>query len=285
MREHAVRTRELSGIQQEIVPMRFRRWHRPEPYADTSRKRAAFHRKQRLEREALPLFADQIASTQHDVDEEMARRAIWWGEFERERRDERAAWWRKGRARLFAMPDGLRARVRTVWRSCPYPADPASFADFLHQIVIGRLDPDNPPWAFRPSLNPRVTRNPQRLDQAFRQIGRKQGSGGTTPPEELLFCGNLGAGILFLSVRLRPIDQARGLCPDHRLHGSHPRRASHWLDVEVTGRCTDIELGLIERLAQAGNTRPVVARRAASWTSRSPGNDEEDDVRNACRPP
>lgn len=71
--------------------MRFRRWHRPEPYADTSRKRAAFHRKQRLEREALPLFADQIALTQHDVDEEMARRAIWWGEFEHERRDERAA--------------------------------------------------------------------------------------------------------------------------------------------------------------------------------------------------
>ncbi len=64
MREHAVRTRELSGIQQEIVPMRFRHWHRPEPYADTSRKRAAFHRKQRLEREALPLFADQIASIQ-----------------------------------------------------------------------------------------------------------------------------------------------------------------------------------------------------------------------------
>ncbi len=40
--------------------MRFRRWHRPEPYRDTSRKRAAFLRKQRLEREALPLFADQI---------------------------------------------------------------------------------------------------------------------------------------------------------------------------------------------------------------------------------
>lgn len=27
--------------------MRFRRWHRPEPYGDTSRKRAAFLRKQR----------------------------------------------------------------------------------------------------------------------------------------------------------------------------------------------------------------------------------------------
>lgn len=72
--------------------MRFRRWHRPEPYRDTSRKRAAFHRKQRLEREALPLFADDVAATQHGVDEEMARRTIWWDEYERDRRNERAAW-------------------------------------------------------------------------------------------------------------------------------------------------------------------------------------------------
>ncbi|MGN7712579.1 hypothetical protein [Agrobacterium radiobacter] len=42
--------------------MRFRRWHRPEPYGDTSRKRAAFLRKQRLERETLPLFAADIAA-------------------------------------------------------------------------------------------------------------------------------------------------------------------------------------------------------------------------------
>lgn len=57
--------------------MRFRRWHRPEPYGDTSRKRAAFLRKQRLERDALPLFAEEIAAGQHGVDEEMARRAVW----------------------------------------------------------------------------------------------------------------------------------------------------------------------------------------------------------------
>src|SRR3546814_2850612 len=39
--------------------MRFRRWPRPTAYRETSRKRAAFLRKQRLEREALPLFAAQ----------------------------------------------------------------------------------------------------------------------------------------------------------------------------------------------------------------------------------
>ena len=54
--------------------MRFRPWPKPEPYRDTSRKRAAFKRKQRLESEALPLFADMIAAGQHGVDEEMACR-------------------------------------------------------------------------------------------------------------------------------------------------------------------------------------------------------------------
>ncbi|MRX36921.1 hypothetical protein [Aminobacter sp. MDW-2] len=43
--------------------MRFRPWPKPEPYYDTSRKRAVFKRKQRLEREALPLFADKDEQT------------------------------------------------------------------------------------------------------------------------------------------------------------------------------------------------------------------------------
>ena len=66
--------------------MRFRPWPKPEPYRDTSRKRAAFKRKQRLEREALPLFADMIAAGQHSFDEKMARRHIWWEEREHEQR-------------------------------------------------------------------------------------------------------------------------------------------------------------------------------------------------------
>jgi len=249
--------------------MRFRRWHRPELYGDTSRKRAAFHRKQRLEREAFPLFADQIASTQHSVDEEMARRAIWWDEFERKRRNDRAARWRKGRARLFALPDALRARVRQIWRTCPYPADPASFADFLHQVAVGRLDPDNPPWVFRPTLNPRITRDPQSFGQAFRQIGRKQVAVGAELIEEQLFCGNLGSGILFLWSRPRSIDPSAGLCSDHRLRDAHLRHASQWIDIDVSGPCSDVELALIELLAQAGDPRPVIARRAPAWASRA----------------
>jgi hypothetical protein len=51
--------------------MRFRRRPRPTAYEDTPRKRAAFLRKQRLECEALPLFANEIAATQRGVDAEM----------------------------------------------------------------------------------------------------------------------------------------------------------------------------------------------------------------------
>src|SRR3546814_12759599 len=51
--------------------MRFRRWPRPTAYRETSRKRAAFLRKQRLEREALPLFAAQLDARPHGIDEEM----------------------------------------------------------------------------------------------------------------------------------------------------------------------------------------------------------------------
>jgi len=70
-------------------------------FEDTSRKRLAFARKQRLERESLPHFSDQIAEEQHGADGEMARRALSWERAERESRAWRAARWREGRARLF----------------------------------------------------------------------------------------------------------------------------------------------------------------------------------------
>lgn len=245
--------------------MRFRRWPRPEPYRDTSRKRAAFHRKQRLEREARALFAEDIAATQHGVDEEMARRTIWWDGFERDRRDQRAAWWRKGRARLFALPDTLRARVREIWRTCPYPADPASFADFLHQIVVGKLDPYRPPWVFHQALSARIIRNSSSFHDAFRQIGKRKVAGGPNRAEsdEQLFCGNLGSGILFLNERVHPIDQSTGFyaASDHRLRDSHLRHADHRVEIEVRGECSDADVALIERLAQAAETRPVTVQR------------------------
>lgn len=245
--------------------MRFRRRPRPEPYGDTSRKRAAFLRKQRLQREALPLFAEQIAAGQHSVDEEMARRTVWWDEAERHRRNQRAAWWRKGRARLFIFPDKLRLRIREIWQTCPYPADPASFADFLHQIAIGKLDPERPPWIFHQERSARITRNPSTFGEAFRQIGRRQVDVGpsTTPVEELLFCGNLGSGILFLTRRVRFIDANESfyLSSDHYLRHSHVDRVGQRIEIEVRGECSEIDRALIEHLAHAADTWPVHVRR------------------------
>ncbi|WP_454010809.1 hypothetical protein [Aquamicrobium terrae] len=251
--------------------MRFRRWHRPEPYRDTSRKRAAFKRKQRLEREALPLFADMIAAGQNSVDEEMAHRAVWWDEAERDERNRRAAGWRKARARLFALPDDLRHAVRDLWRACPYPADAANLLDLLHQIAVGRVDPHRPPWIFDGKLNPRTTPDPSRFDEAFRQIGQRKVGGGpkTVPADEFLFCGNLGSGILFLRTRVRLNEPLESFytSSSHRLRGSHVGRAGHWIDLEVRGDCSDGELELIRRLAQEADTRPVVVRRVESMTA------------------
>lgn len=244
--------------------MRFRRWPRPTAYRETPRKRAAFLRKQRLEQEALPLFADAIAARQHSVEEEVARRHVWWDEREHDQRNMRAARWRPARARMFALPDPLRAKVRLLWRTCPYPADPASFADFLHQIAVGRLDPDRPPWVFHQRTRARITANPSTFNEAFREIGRKKVCGGpkTTPADELLFFGNLGSGILFLTSRVRLIDPHESFytSSNHRLRDSHVGRAGHWVEIEVRGECSQTDLSLIEQLAQAADARPVIVR-------------------------
>jgi hypothetical protein len=70
--------------------MRFRRAPHPTPFEETARKRAAFLRKQRLEREALQLVSEQISAKQHGVDEEMSRCAHQWAQSEQVSRDHRA---------------------------------------------------------------------------------------------------------------------------------------------------------------------------------------------------
>jgi hypothetical protein len=180
--------------------MRFRKWPRPTAYEETSRKRAAFATKQRREREAMPLFADMIAATQHSVDEEMARRAAWWPDQQQRLRDERAAVWRQARTRLFAFPEALRRSIRRAWRDCPHPADPYSFADLLHQIRVGKVDPDRPPWKHHARIAARTTAVPAFFADAFKQIGQRriEPGPGQPPVEVPHYCGSLGNGILFL---------------------------------------------------------------------------------------
>ena len=61
--------------------MRFKRYGRY-PFNGTLLKRAAVLRKQRNEREALPLFADQITGEQQSVDDVMTARAVAWDNHE-----------------------------------------------------------------------------------------------------------------------------------------------------------------------------------------------------------
>ncbi len=189
--------------------MRFRRWPRPTPFADSTRKRAALIRKQRLEREALPLLYLAIAG-RHEAGEAIGGR---------------------------------------------------------------EPDPERPPWIFHQEVHARTTPNPVQFDEAFRKIGARKVGGGskTTAADELLFCCNLGSGMLFLRSRVRLIDPNESFytCSNHRLRDSHVGRAGHWVEIEVRGECSDDDLALIERLARDADTRPVVVQRVAVLVRRT----------------
>ena len=129
--------------------MKFVKSSRHGPFQDTSRKRAALARKQRLEREKLLLFSIQIAEQQKDADTVMTERAAKWAVWQQDHRDKKAGLWRKARARLFAFGDNVRPRLRYLWNSSPYPKNPEYLLDFLHSYSVGRLDLDNPPWVYR----------------------------------------------------------------------------------------------------------------------------------------
>jgi hypothetical protein len=235
--------------------MRFRRWPRPTPYEDTPRKRAAFARKQRLEREALPLYASEIAENQHSADEEMERRAVTWDRVEQSKRDYHALKWREARARLFSFPEPVRLQIRRIWRACPYPPDHAYFSDLLRQIQIGKEDPYRPSWVFHPSIQARTTPNPATFAQGFKQIGKPTPSP-NAPNPPTIYCGNLGSGILFLRATPPRIEHSEA-SPEPIA----PSPCGECVDLEITGACSDDELALIQRLAQTDCPRPLIARR------------------------
>ncbi|MFJ7440860.1 hypothetical protein ACIQW5_24770 [Methylorubrum thiocyanatum] len=245
--------------------MRFKPWPGPIPYEDTPRKRAAYRRKQVREREALPLFAPAIAERQLGVAEEMVRRTGQWERQQQEGRRQRAAFWRRVRTRLFALEADRRRAIRALWRGCPYPADPSYFGTLLHEIATGQIDPARPHWGVAHSLNPRTTPDPATFAEAFRQIGQRMVGGGpkSTGADERLFCGNLGAGLVFLTSRVRLCEPNESFytTSNHRLRDSHVGSSGHWVDITVRGPCSDEDLRRITRLARAADTRPVVVRR------------------------
>ena len=125
--------------------MRFKSWPRHE-FTDTPRKRAALRRKQSMEREALPLFADQIAEEQPSEDQVMENRARAWSEQEVRGRSARAGKWREARRMIDSMPKDERRAVRRAWDCAPYPADPSYLLSVLHSYSLGRIDLKRPPF-------------------------------------------------------------------------------------------------------------------------------------------
>lgn len=103
--------------------MLFDHYPRYEGFRDTPRKRSAVLRKQRIEREALPLFAEQIAAMQPSVNEVMAKRSLQADVFEVERRKFKAKWWRIARQSYYRLPAEQRMKVLTRWRRWWGPRD------------------------------------------------------------------------------------------------------------------------------------------------------------------
>jgi hypothetical protein len=258
--------------------MRFRRWPRPTPYEDTPRKRAAYLRKQHRECESLPLFASIVRSQQHDVEAEMARRAEHRELDERNARAARAGRWRGVRKVLFALNPAPRRIVRQLWRDCPYPADPSYLADLLHQIAVGRIDPDKPPWVYSRKACPRITPNPASFKEVFRKVGQRKIGGAykTNPADEFTWCGNLGSSLLILTSRVRLNEPLESFVTSsaHRLRESHVGRFGHWVEIVVHGECSHAEFALIRRLAQAADTRRVMVRRHDPCVRRAPSKKE-----------
>ena len=101
--------------------MRFQRYPRY-AFNRTRRKDLAAERKLRLEREALPLFAELIRQHQPSVDTIMAERERRWLEAEKQDRAFRARQWREARKSLAAMPPEARKVVIERWSLGIYPA-------------------------------------------------------------------------------------------------------------------------------------------------------------------
>jgi hypothetical protein len=142
--------------------MRFKKRERYGAFEDTTRKRAAAGRAQQKQRDALPLFAEQIAEAQPSIDQVMAGRAAQWEKVEAQQRSSRAAAWREARRRLARFDDTTRGVVLAYWNGHRWlPGDPSYLLDTMHSFERGRLVLDG--GTLRPAqivLPPRQRRNP-----------------------------------------------------------------------------------------------------------------------------
>jgi hypothetical protein len=115
---------------------------------------------------------------------------------------------------------------------------------------------------------------PPTFESFFRIIRRRTVGGGpkSTGADEITWTGDLGSDPLILISRVRlnnPLEHFL-TCASHRLRDSHVGRDGYWIDIRVSGRCSDADLIRIQQLAQEGETRLVVARRAIRPKRRQP---------------
>ena len=99
----------------------------------TERRLAAARRALRREREACPLFVDDIADEQPTPEERVqaidAAQVAHWQRI----RDYNARTWRAARRILNSLPADERDQLLAAWQSAPYPASASYFADFLYK--------------------------------------------------------------------------------------------------------------------------------------------------------
>ena len=115
--------------------MMFKRVRRPEPYAVTPRKVAAYNRRLVRERDALPLLADFVAADQLTAEAEMQRRAVIYDAATMERRAWLAGRWRLVRARYFALPAHIRRAIDLSWRRYGGPKDAVNLSSMLWRVA------------------------------------------------------------------------------------------------------------------------------------------------------
>lgn len=100
------------------------------PRGVTARRLAAAERALRLERESLPLFAEQVAAEQPTAVQRIERHDASQAEYFQRQRELAAVHWRWGRLMLRLHPEHA-ADIMAKWNQSRIPPTAAYFADFV----------------------------------------------------------------------------------------------------------------------------------------------------------
>ena len=105
--------------------------YRHTPRGVTSRRLAAAERALKREREALPLFAAQVAAQQPTAVKRIRDRDALGVRAEQGMRDLEAQHWRWARQQLTAASDEIREDIIATWNRSPTPPNGSYFASFV----------------------------------------------------------------------------------------------------------------------------------------------------------